>query len=151
MTAIPELPCTMVVLPNPGSNHTPGATSCRSPTRKEGMETGALYSGTEPMLARGAAAAAGSIQRWMGSITGVGGGRLRRARWGRDGAMPDFEDIEQEARSHGKEVDEGIDKAQQFADKEAAGRDRGLIDKAAGEAEKAAGGDQPQPQPPSSS
>ncbi len=60
--------------------------------------------------------------------------------------MPDLGDIEQEARSHSTEVDEGIDKAEQLADKEAGGRDRGLVDKSAGEAEKAVGGDQQQPQ-----
>ncbi len=50
--------------------------------------------------------------------------------------MPDFGDLEHEAESHSKEVDEGIEKAEQEADKEAGGRDHGMIDKGAEAAEK---------------
>jgi hypothetical protein len=50
--------------------------------------------------------------------------------------MPDFDDIEQEAKDHSQQVDEGIDKAEHEADDKTGGKDRGLIDKAGGEAEK---------------
>ncbi len=53
--------------------------------------------------------------------------------------MPDFGDLEKEAQSHSKEVDEGIDKAEQAADKEAGGRDHGAIDKGAAALEKELG------------
>ena len=54
--------------------------------------------------------------------------------------MPDFQDIENEPKNHSKQVDEGIEKLDQEADKEAGGKDLGLIDKGAQEAEKALGG-----------
>lgn len=56
--------------------------------------------------------------------------------------MPDFDDIKQEAESHSKDVDEGIDKVEQIADKEAGGKDKGLIDKAGAAADKAIGDQQ---------
>jgi hypothetical protein len=56
--------------------------------------------------------------------------------------MPDFGDIEKEAQDRTQEVDEGIEKTDQLADKETGGRDKGLIDKGASEAEKELGGQQ---------
>jgi hypothetical protein len=61
--------------------------------------------------------------------------------------MPDLGDIEKEAESHSQEVDEGINKLDQEADKEAGGRDKGMIDKAAQEAEKDIGQQQGNGQP----
>lgn len=54
--------------------------------------------------------------------------------------MPDFQEIEDEAKSHSKQVDEGIDKVDQEADKETGGKDCGLIDIGAQEAERELGG-----------
>jgi hypothetical protein len=54
--------------------------------------------------------------------------------------MPDFGDLEQEAKSHSEQVDQGIDQAKEAADKEAGGRDQGMIDKGADAADKALGG-----------
>ncbi len=54
--------------------------------------------------------------------------------------MPDFGDIEQEAKSHSSEVDKGIQQGDQELDKSAGGRDKGLIDKGAAEAEQQVGG-----------
>jgi hypothetical protein len=53
--------------------------------------------------------------------------------------MPDFQEIENEAKGHSKQVDEGVDKLDQEADKESDGKDRGLIDKGAQEVEKELG------------
>jgi hypothetical protein len=50
--------------------------------------------------------------------------------------MPDFEQIEKEAKDHSKQIDEVIDKAEHEADEKADGRDHGLIDKGAAELEK---------------
>ena len=50
--------------------------------------------------------------------------------------MPDFEEIEQEAKDHSKQVDEAIDKVEHEADERADGKDHGLIDKGAAELEK---------------
>jgi hypothetical protein len=55
-------------------------------------------------------------------------------------AMPDFGDLEQMAKDHSQQVDEGIEKAKDAADKVADGRDHGMIDKGADAAEKALGG-----------
>jgi hypothetical protein len=51
-------------------------------------------------------------------------------------AMPDFGDLEEVAKSHSHQVDEGLEKAKTEADSLADGRDRGIIDKAAQAAEK---------------
>jgi hypothetical protein len=56
--------------------------------------------------------------------------------------MPDFEDLKREAESHSEQVDEGLNKVAAEGDKVADGRDHGLIDKAAGEAEQQLGGQQ---------
>jgi hypothetical protein len=56
--------------------------------------------------------------------------------------MPDFDDIEQEAKDHGKLIDEGVAKIEKEADKAAGGKDHGLIDKAAESAEKDVDGQQ---------
>ena len=56
--------------------------------------------------------------------------------------MPDFEDLEKDAENHSKQVDEGISAVDKEADKEAGGRDHGMIDKAAQEAEKDIGDQQ---------
>jgi hypothetical protein len=56
--------------------------------------------------------------------------------------MPDLGDIEKEAESHSTQVDEGINKADQEIDKGDGGRDKGLVDKAAQEAETEIGGGQ---------
>jgi hypothetical protein len=50
--------------------------------------------------------------------------------------MPDFSELEKDAKDHPTQVDEGIDKAKQEGDKESGGRDHGLIDKGAADAEK---------------
>jgi hypothetical protein len=56
--------------------------------------------------------------------------------------MPDFGDLEQEAKSHSKQVDKSIEVAQKKADEEVDGRDHGIVDKAANAAEKELGGEQ---------
>ena len=61
--------------------------------------------------------------------------------------MPDLGDIEKEAESHSTQVDEGINRADQEIEKEDDGRDHGLVDKAAQEAEKEIGGQQGNGQP----
>ena len=61
--------------------------------------------------------------------------------------MPDLGDIENEAESHSAQVDEAINKADQEIDKEDGGRDHGLVDRAAQEAEKDIGGQQANGQP----
>jgi hypothetical protein len=53
--------------------------------------------------------------------------------------MPDFGDLEKEAESHSQQVDEGIGKVEQEGDKEADGRDHGMIDKGGAELEKEIG------------
>jgi hypothetical protein len=50
--------------------------------------------------------------------------------------MPDFGDLEEDAESHSKDVDEGIGKADQEAGKETGGHDDGMIDKGSAEVEK---------------
>jgi len=50
--------------------------------------------------------------------------------------MPDFEEIEKEAKDHQKQVNEGIDKLEHEADEKAGGKDHGLIDKGGAELEK---------------
>jgi hypothetical protein len=50
--------------------------------------------------------------------------------------MPDFEEIEKDAKDHSKQVDEGIDKVAHEADEKADGKDHGVIDKAAADLEK---------------
>jgi hypothetical protein len=54
--------------------------------------------------------------------------------------MPDFGDLEQMAKDHSEQVDEGIEKAKDVADQHAGGRDHGMIDKGAAAAENALGG-----------
>ena len=54
--------------------------------------------------------------------------------------MPDFDDLEQAAKDHSEQVDQGLEKAKTEGDSFAGGRDRGMIDKAAEEAEKQVGG-----------
>jgi MT0933-like antitoxin protein len=53
--------------------------------------------------------------------------------------MPDLSDLEHEAEDHSTQVDEAIEKGDQEADRLAGGRDHGLIDKGAQEAEKRLG------------
>lgn len=53
--------------------------------------------------------------------------------------MPDFNELERDAESHSKQVDEGIDKAEQEGDKVADGKDHGAIDKSGEELEKELG------------
>jgi hypothetical protein len=65
--------------------------------------------------------------------------------------MPNFEDLEDEAKNHSKQVDEGIDKVEKKADEEAGGKDHGLIDEAAQEGEKELGGGTDGPPPDSTS
>jgi hypothetical protein len=62
--------------------------------------------------------------------------------------MPDLGDIEKEASSHSSQVDDGINKADQEIDKDDGGRDQGMVDEAAQEAEKDIGGQQGNGQPP---
>ena len=62
--------------------------------------------------------------------------------------MPDFGELEQEVKDHSQQVDEGIQKADQEADRRAGGQDKGLIDEAAAGAEREVGGQQPAPQAP---
>ena len=50
--------------------------------------------------------------------------------------MPDFEEIEQQAKDHSKQVDEGIAKVEHEADDKADGKDHGLIDKGTAQLEK---------------
>jgi MT0933-like antitoxin protein len=50
--------------------------------------------------------------------------------------MPDFDDIEQEAKEHSEQVDAGVDKAEHEADESVGGKDSGLIDKGGAELEK---------------
>jgi hypothetical protein len=45
--------------------------------------------------------------------------------------MPDFEDMEQEAKDHGKLIDEEVAEVEKEADKAAGGQDHGVIDKVA--------------------
>jgi hypothetical protein len=56
--------------------------------------------------------------------------------------MPDFGDLEQEAKSHSKQVDKGKEVAQKEADERLDGRDHGIVDKATDAAEKELGGEQ---------
>jgi hypothetical protein len=53
--------------------------------------------------------------------------------------MPDFGDIEKEAKDHSKETDEGIQDVDKEADKDLAGKDHGLVDKGSQAAEKELG------------
>lgn len=53
--------------------------------------------------------------------------------------MPDLSDLEHEAEDHSQQVDKGIEEGSQEGDKLVGGRDRGLIDKGAQEAEKGLG------------
>lgn len=50
--------------------------------------------------------------------------------------MPDFEEIEQEAKDHSKQIEEGIDEVEHAADEKVDGKDHGLINKGAAELEK---------------
>ena len=50
--------------------------------------------------------------------------------------MPDFEDIEQEAKDHGKLIDEEVAEVEREADKTAGSQVHGLIDKVAEGVEK---------------
>jgi hypothetical protein len=50
--------------------------------------------------------------------------------------MADFSELEHEAEKHGKEADQGIEKAEGEGDKLAGGQDHGLIDKGGEAAEK---------------
>lgn len=61
--------------------------------------------------------------------------------------MPDFGDIEKEAKDHSKETDEAIQDADKEADKELAGKDHGLVDKGSAVAEKDLGNQQSGGQP----
>jgi hypothetical protein len=53
----------------------------------------------------------------------------------------DLQKIEQEAKDHAKQVDEGVVAVEKEADKLAGGRDHGLIDKAAQGIEKEVDGE----------
>ena len=61
--------------------------------------------------------------------------------------MPDFGKLEQDAKDHSQQIDEGLQAADKEADKEAGGADKGLIDKAAAGAENEVGGQPPGPDP----
>lgn len=54
--------------------------------------------------------------------------------------MAEFEEVEQQAKDHSQQVDEGIEKLDKVADEHAGGQDKGLIDGAASAAEKEIGG-----------
>jgi|GEM_PF-2835392 len=56
--------------------------------------------------------------------------------------MPDFEDIEQEAKDHGKLIDEEVAEVEREADKAAGSQVHGLIDKVAEGVEKKVAGEQ---------
>ena len=75
----------------------------------------------------------------MGAIGASGADDLPAARLG-SGFHARLQDIENEAKSHSKQVDEGIEKLDQEADREAGGKDHGFIDKGDREAEEALGG-----------
>ncbi len=53
--------------------------------------------------------------------------------------MPDFGDIEEAAKRHSEQVDQGLERAKTEGDSLADGRDHGMIDKAAEAAEKQVG------------
>jgi hypothetical protein len=56
--------------------------------------------------------------------------------------MPDFEDIEQEAKDHGKLIDEEVAEVEKEADKAAGSQDHRMIDKVAEGVEKKVDGEQ---------
>jgi hypothetical protein len=56
--------------------------------------------------------------------------------------MPDFEDIEQEAKDHGKLIDEEVAEVEREADKASGGQDHGLINRVAEGVEKKVDGGQ---------
>ena len=55
--------------------------------------------------------------------------------------MPDAEDTEQEAKDHGKLIDEEVAEVEKEADKAAGGQDHGVLDKVAEGVEKKVDGE----------